>query len=267
MKYVVHRPAAPLDAFVDTFWALSDAPAHSRERIVPAGTFELVVNLDHDEVRVYDDHDSARRFRGAVVSGAYTKSFVVDTREHASLLGVHFRPGAARAFIGVRADELADSHVDLAAIWSPAACDSLRDALCSAPSTAQRFAILEGALRDRLIPSLGDRPCLHMLLSQPRGSVRQAAMDAGRSHRSFIRAFSAEVGMSPKLFLRIRRFHRALALAGARGGLTWAELAIACGYCDQSHFIRDFAEFAGVTPTAYAHLAAVPVKRDHIALD
>ena len=263
MNCALRKPSPPLDAFVDFFWALTDAPAHSRERIVPGGTFELVVNLDQDEVRVYDDHGSVRRHRGAVVSGAFTRSFVVDTREHASMLGVHFKPGAARAFLEVRAEELVDSHAELGALWSPAAVDSLRDALCSAADAAARFAILERTLRTRLIPALAGRPMVEALLSRPRSPIREVAAQLGTSHRSFIRAFAAEAGLTPKLFLRVRRFNRALALARA-GRLSWPELAIACGYCDQSHLIRDFVEFAGVTPAAFARLASVPVKADHI---
>jgi AraC-like DNA-binding protein len=31
----------------------------------------------------------------------------------------------------------------------------------------------------------------------------------------------------------------------------WARLAAEHGYCDQSHLVRDFRKFAGLSPTAY----------------
>jgi hypothetical protein len=73
-----------------------------------------------------------------------------------------------------------------------------------------------------------------------------------------------EVGMTPKLFLRIQRFQRALAKIGC---LDRAQVALACGYFDQSHLIRDFSEFAGITPAEYARFRNDRVKRDHIALN
>src|SRR5690349_9821974 len=87
MQYSIHRPRSPLNGPVDYLWALNDAPAHARERIVPSGTMELVINLDEDELRIYDPaaaREGCRRFRGALVSGCYSAPFEVDTREHAS---------------------------------------------------------------------------------------------------------------------------------------------------------------------------------------
>lgn len=266
MNYVMRKPAPPLDALIDTLWLLTDAPSHARERIVPAGTFELVVNLQADEIRVYAEDGTARRHGGAVVSGAFTRSFVVDTQAHASMLGVHFQPGGAPAFLGAAADALRDSHVALADIWSPAAATSLRDALCSASTAADRFSIMERALRDRMIHRLAGRPCTQALLRRPGRSVLAVATELGKSHRSFIRAFSAEAGLTPKLFLRIQRFNAAFRLAAMPDRRSWAELAVDCGYYDQSHLIRDFAEFADVTPAAFARLPAELVKPDHIAI-
>src|SRR6187549_2802297 len=97
MALALHTPGAPLSAFVANLWSLSDAPSHARERIVPSGTLELVINLDQDEFRIYDSLETSqfRRFSGAIVSGAYDSFFVIDTAQHASIIGVHFKPSGA----------------------------------------------------------------------------------------------------------------------------------------------------------------------------
>src|SRR5262245_65245095 len=73
-----YPPGPPLDNYIDRFWYCSDTPAHPRERILPSGTVELVINLTDDEIRIYDPSDPARtrRYSGAAVSGPYSKFFL-----------------------------------------------------------------------------------------------------------------------------------------------------------------------------------------------
>src|SRR5687767_12895452 len=113
MFYRSYSPARPLGDFIERLWFCSDAPPHPRERILPSGTIELVVNLRDDEIRIYDPShsDRCRRFSGAVISGAYSRFFAIDPMVHASIIGVHFRPGGAFQFLGLPAGELADTHI------------------------------------------------------------------------------------------------------------------------------------------------------------
>src|SRR5262249_42077266 len=118
MVYLSHSPGPPLAPLVETLWWMSDAPRHARERVLPSGTLELVINLQENEFRIYHAGQSqgASIFPGAIVSGAYRGSFVIDTREHASILGVHFRPGGAGPLLGVPPGVLAETHVALEAL-------------------------------------------------------------------------------------------------------------------------------------------------------
>ena len=77
------------------------------------------------------------------------------------------------------------------------------------------------------------------------------ARHSGLSLKRLIRVFAAEVGLTPKLYLRIARFERLLADVYDRPSVDWSGLAATHGYFDQSHLIRDFRDFAGMTPTAY----------------
>ena len=91
MIYRSYTPSAPLSDFVERFWQCSDTPSHHRERILPSGTIELVINLREDEIRIYDPSRSDRctRFSGAVVSGPYKGCFLIDPLQHAAIMGVH----------------------------------------------------------------------------------------------------------------------------------------------------------------------------------
>ncbi|MCE9674028.1 helix-turn-helix domain-containing protein [Myxococcus stipitatus] len=270
MLYTSHAPMAPLADFVEYYWSLGDVPAHARERIVPSGTLELVVNLHEDEIRVYDpvDPTRCRRFSGAVVSGAYRSYFVIDTREHTSIVGVHFRPGGARAALGLPPGELADTHVDLETLWGGRA-RLLRERLCSARTPGERFRLLEEALLSSLRAMPERQRAMHFALERlARGgsSVGDVAAELGLSRRRFIELFTADVGITPKLFGRVRRFQRALAMTERPRVPAWSQLALECGYFDQSHMSRDFMDFSGLSPAAFLRHRCVDVKENHVAL-
>ena len=57
--------------------------------------------------------------------------------------------------------------------------------------------------------------------------------------------------MPPKLIGRVLRFERVTERLAREGVARWTDVALDCGYYDQSHFNRDFREFAGITPSEY----------------
>jgi AraC-like DNA-binding protein len=80
MFYLTYAPGPPINEFVDYFWLFEGGQTARKERIVPSGTIELVINLRDDEVRIHDREqpEKHRRFSGAVMSGTYSSIFVVS---------------------------------------------------------------------------------------------------------------------------------------------------------------------------------------------
>jgi AraC-like DNA-binding protein len=266
MQYRVQQPGPALAPFIEHFWSLRDTPVHARERIVPSGTLEIVFNLVDDAFRIYGSR-GASQLPGAMVSGCYGAAFDFDTRAHASVVGVHFRPGGAARLLGVPPGELADTHVPLDALWGREG-RLLRERL-GAASEGERLRILEQALAARLGRARAPRQVIpHALhaLDAVRAEVGQISRELGLSKRRFIEVFSADVGMTPKRYARVRRFQRALALAEKSAAPHWAELAARSGYFDQAHLCRDWVELSGVSPTQFVAMRHAGVKDNHVAL-
>jgi AraC-like DNA-binding protein len=261
-----HIPAPPLACFIEFFWYFEDWDgAHPMEQVLPDATFELVINLLDGPRKLFNRSDLGRytTFRGGWLSGAHSKYIVIDTQRGSSMIGAHFKPGGVAPFLPTSAGAFHDQVVELEAIWGRSARE-LRERLLAAEGACDRFFHLEQFLldllrRDRIDPQRQERItwAVGQFWRQPNVlAVREAASRLNISHKHFITQFREQVGMSPKLFCRIRRFQEVLAQINARRRISWAEVACACGYYDQSHLVNDFQAFAGLNPSAYRSLDA-----------
>ncbi len=289
MLYLTHVPEPPLSDFVDYFWLVEGEQHPPRKGwIAPSGTVEFVVNLREDEIRVHEPArpERSNRFSGAVVSGTYSSAFLVAPTQRQTMFGVHFKPGGAYPVLGALASELADRHVNAAELWGRSAIE-LRERLYDAATAAERFQVADTFLRDRLRLGIARHPAVTAALTLfgPAGigmSVRDVARDVGFSQRHIIQLFTAQVGLKPKLFCRLLRFQLARRFVEQRtesshlnnghpgrtlSDFDWAQLAVECGYFDQSHLIRDFQIFSGFTPAGFLRQkgAESPLQR-HVPL-
>jgi len=266
-----YRPKPPVAEFVEVFWLyVGSRPAHVRERLLPMGTMELVINLREEELRVGDkgEVDRFRTYGRSLVSGVHTNYFVLDTSSRQSVMGVHFRPGGAFPFFKMPVSEFRGASVSLESIWGRSA-DLLREALLETDSPQEKFHTLERFLLARIAKPLERHPAAAHALAKFRqvplaDLISDVAEEVGLSQRRFIQVFTEEVGVSPKLFHRIQRFQKALRLMEKREtGIL--DIALTCGFYDQAHFIKEFRAFSGLTPTAYLvqrsdHFNHVPIR-------
>jgi AraC-like DNA-binding protein len=258
MLYLSHIPRAPLNEFVERLWFVAGGDSLRQERILPSGTVELVINLRDDRIQIDRTVSSphARTLPGVAVSGTYSEAFIINAVQHAAMMGVHFRPGGASAVLGVPAVELANAHVDLAAMWGGAVVREMRERLCAAPTDEDRFRYLEHVLIGRLRLPRRQHPAVALALASftpaaMSASVRDVARQAGLSYRRLLTVFRAEVGLPPKLFCRIQRFRHVHELAQRPGRIDWTQIALECGFFDQSHLANEFRMLAGITPSEY----------------
>ena len=91
--------------------------------------------------------------------------------------------------------------------------------------------------------------CMHARLGEPELSVSDLAQAAGLSPFYFMRSFRKGFGMTAHNFLVQLRLNAARNRLSK--GAPAADVAIECGFFDQSHLIRHFRKVYGVTPGRY----------------
>jgi hypothetical protein len=124
-------------------------------------------------------------------------------------------PPSAFPFFGLPASELVDTHVDLETLWGRSARE-LRDRLRAATTPRATFRVAEAALlahlSDSATPHRAVRFALDLFRRSPAVNGRALCEQIGLSQRRFIEVFKAQVGLTPKLFHRVQRFHQLLGL-------------------------------------------------------
>src|SRR5262245_31936076 len=237
VNYRYRVPKPPLDSFVESIWVCESSPRpHALERILPTGRAQLIVNLNENETRLYDPEHPSRCVinAGTVLSGVWSRYQVIDTSEQEYVAGVAFKPGGTVPFMRLPAHETSEADVSLEALWGVRSADRLRTRLLEADDAEAQLDVLEHALKEQC--SWRDiHPAVSYALTAferiPQVQNVTAVTDAiGMSAKRFIERFKIEVGVTPKLYCRMRRFQRAVARAHRGRRVDWAMVALDCGY-------------------------------------
>jgi AraC-like DNA-binding protein len=266
-----HRPGPPLSGLVDCLWYSEGAPqTHSKERLLPNGEPAIIFNLRDDPIRLYDAQNLCKyeTYGLAVLSGARSNCFVIDTLQQERVIGIQFLPGGAFPFFKMPASEAENISVDLADLW-PGRTAEIREQLLAAPDPDSMLLRLERCLLEQFVRPPELHPAVAYAIDCFRRTpdslkIAQVSGCIGLSSRRFIELFRRQIGLRPKAFCRVRRFQRVLYAVHRKREVDWAQVALDCGYYDQPHFIHDFQSFSGLTPTAY--LASATPHLNHVPL-
>jgi AraC-like DNA-binding protein len=254
---VAYQPSAPLASYVENLWYCDGYQgAHHRERVLPNGRFQLVISLADDLLRApTDPMGGGGELASSLLLGIRSRFSVIDTAKLRSAIGVVFRPGGVHAFFDTPSDAFHNKNVPLDRIWGSMA-GTLADRLRTAKHPAEKFRVLEVTLFARINERAQLNAAVQYALTEfarrPQiPCIQEVAHEAGLSRRRFAQLFREQIGLTPKLYCRVQRFQDALKRIASGASVDWAQLALAAGYCDQSHLAHEFQDFSGLSPSAY----------------
>jgi AraC-like DNA-binding protein len=216
---------------------------------------QIIFNLSRDHLTdCGEDGQSSRHLPPAIVVGTRARYEVVATDDMKELLGVVIEPGGFAGLFRERADLFFERFTGLQDVCPSA---SLTDCLRDLPAPADKLRAMGAFLTRRLPPGIKRAEIVDQAMHLFRERdlcVADCARSVGFSERRLSQVFREHVGLTPKMWCRIRRFQVAVRALHSGADVPWAELALRCGYYDQSHFANDFHAFSGINPTTYSAL-------------
>lgn len=171
------------------------------------------------------------------------------------LIAYFFKAYTLLPLFGIAALELTDRPVDMQLLF-PQRTSTLQDQLLHAENTKAMIALLDRFILDLVAHSKSSCPLIQYASTKIANSAAKEGLamvqrELHITERTFQRLFQKNIGVSPNLYRRICQFNAAFTQLNSRKNHKLTHIAFQHGYADQSHYIRAFREFTGITPTAY----------------
>lgn len=226
------------------------------DTVFPSGDMEMIFNLGEGAWEAFVN-DSYIKNPAIELWGQVTKPMAIRSSGRHTMLGVKFFTHAASLFlqdeISIFNDQVSDLH---AIIGNPV--KKLHAQLQETTDTDKRIELVETFLLKKVLTSEKKQNKIakvaHILTSIKKNTDEidfgHIANTHGITPRYLRKLIYQHTGLSPTSFNKISRFQYSLRLI-MKNNQPFTSIAYECGYFDQSHFIRDFKAFAGVTPSAY----------------
>lgn len=257
MEFKHFSPSEILQPYVKHYYLFeSDADADFADTVFPSGDMEMIFNLGEGvwEASVDGQYRANPKIE---LWGQITKPLHVRARGRHTMIGIRFLPHSAAYFLNEEMGIFNDQVLDLSyIIGNPV--KTLHGQLLENKDMKVRINLIENFLIKRLVSNerkMGriDRAGSILQTIKSNYSERNLgliAVEHNVTPRYLHKLIHECTGLSPKSFGKISRFQQSLKMmSGNPQALT--AIAYNCGYFDQSHFIRDFKSFTGLTPSAY----------------
>jgi len=177
-----------------------------------------------------------------------------------TLIAYFLHPHALKSLFGMNAGELTDRRIDLNT-FRVAREISLQERLLNEPQLADRLEFINDFIAKVSASNIVDCSKILFATQELRGNIgpnalRDLQKKLNTTERSLQRLFESQAGISPKMLKRIWQFHAAFQQLNQYQFSRLTDIAYQHGFADQSHFIRVFKEFTGLTPGEYLQKVA-----------
>lgn len=218
----------------------ADADGYITFRMVPDVGIQILVACDQSEFSI-------------ITLEPDVESMVVKLKPETEYFGIRFIPGIVKSAMNFLEQKMYTEEI--------------HKSFAREKSFSQRCRIFQRTFEEYL-NQYGEHnansqvPSIYAMVSKTNGDIRidELSRHLGYSQRYMSKMIKAGFGMSPKTLCKYIKFQKSLEYLGYRNDMDITDVSNALGYYDQSHFVKYFKEFTGVTPRNYVSM----VKQDRL---
>ncbi len=248
-------PQKRLNRYIEYYWiSKSNNPTDLTAKIIQDGSVYILFLFDAEYGIKMNNEDFINISHAHIIGGRKYNTYFAE-KGMVNVLGIRFRPGGFYPFLQIPAKEISDSFFNMEQLFGNIIRE-IEEELYETPNPMDKIRIIESFLLRRISLNIDESltPGLRMsniLKSYDAVSIDQLCSGTGFSYKKIERIFSREIGFTPKYLNRILRFQRVLHELHENNFKTLSEVAYDNFYFDQSHFIKEFEYFTGLTPQEF----------------
>jgi AraC-like DNA-binding protein len=256
MEYRELSPGQAVTASVATIWTLrGSSPAPAFDLVLPDGHAEIIAHRA-GRFREWRAAEAATEQPVSVVAGVSDRAVLLSPPAATfETIGIRVTPYGLARLSTCRIGELTGRIAPAAAVLAAPAVRLIADA-AQADSLDEAVLLIQRGLHRLFDRAAAPPPAVvaavrRIQITHGAISVEDVLGETGVTARTLERQFAHWVGLSPKRYARVVRFHAAISRLIAAPDIPGALLALQHGYYDQAHFTRDMKAFTGWAPRAF----------------
>lgn len=252
MRTFTHFPPQDLAPYVDRLWGWESEGDETipLPTLLPGTGAELYFH--YGQPFEYGPISNRRSERGHLLC-LRRAPLELQQAQGLGFIAVRFRAGMLYRFLDIPGAELIDSAESAENIWGTEGKLTVAR-VADAATHPERISLIVEFLRSQLRDVARDdvaEAAIASLYDTSSISIENLAAQLHLGRRQLEKRFSSLTGQRPSEFRRLVRFQKTVRALMLASDIETVDTALAHGYYDQSHFIRDFKSFAQSSPLAY----------------
>lgn len=253
-EYLVWQPHSGLKRWLHHYSGFYEALTQPMCRLqVPRAQVSLVLGWGNELTLYPVGSESASKTYQSFVVGIEADPLISKHSGTRSCIDIPLPPWVAHRLFKGAETEWGGEAIALEDLWG-AEAPRLTAQLSELPNWSQRFTLVDHMLMAKFASSQRRvRPEIRWAWNQLVSHhgclpIRQLSNSIGWSDRYFAQQFRESIGIMPKAAARQIRFTQAYDLITNEADQPLSQIALTCGYSDQSHLTREFHTFSGFSP-------------------
>jgi len=193
----------------------------------------------------------------AKVIGQITDPLTVQAKGQGKSFGIWFHPHGFSMISDIPAKELTNTAIALDSVFPVDLLEFIGECLAGNKIIRlihllnERFERMVGTHRDTSQAAIARFVIKELSQNTSGSSLADIAALCNITPRYLQRIFADKIGLRPKQLQRIMRFQHTLSALTTTEKKELTRITYDAGYCDQSHFIREFRQFTNMSPSGF----------------